>query len=87
MSNRFTGAKATLNGPAIGAFPITPNDGADLADTVKGIYVGGTGDVTVVTLDGQTVTFKAVPVGVTINIIATRVMATNTTATLLTGLY
>jgi len=68
-------------------FAITPSDSVDFASgKVRGIYVGGTGDVVAV-MGGQAITFKAVPVGTVLNIGATRVNATSTTATLLTGLY
>jgi hypothetical protein len=50
----------------------------------SGIYVGGTGAVTVVTEDGTTVTFSAVPVGTILPIRTQKVMAA-TTATLLVG--
>lgn len=50
----------------------------------SGIYVGGTGAVTVVTEDGTTVTFSAVPVG-TILPIRTQKVTAATTATLLVG--
>jgi len=50
----------------------------------SGIYVGGTGAVTVVTEDGTNVTFSAVPVGTILPIRTQKVMAA-TTATLLVG--
>jgi hypothetical protein len=73
--------------PASHVFSITPSDSAALPQPTIGIYVGGTGDVTVKTSkSANAVTFKAVPVGVIIPVAAQYVMATNTTATLLTGL-
>lgn len=51
-----------------------------------GIYVGGTGDVTIKGRNGVAVTFSAVPVGTTLNVYANRVMSTGTTATLMVGL-
>lgn len=68
------------------AFSITKSDSADLPDSCIGIYVGGTGDVNVLTHGGRQVLFKAVPVGVTLPIKARRVMSTSTTATLMLGL-
>lgn len=62
---------------------ITKSDSA--SNTYSGIYVGGTGDVTVVTEAGTTVTFKAVPVGAVLPIRTKKVMSTNTTATLMVG--
>jgi hypothetical protein len=54
------------------------------SNTFSSIYVGGTGAVAVLTEDGTTVTFSAVPVGTIIPIRTRRVLAA-TTATLLVG--
>jgi cytochrome oxidase Cu insertion factor (SCO1/SenC/PrrC family) len=64
------------------AVAITKSDTANNA--YSGIYVGGTGAVTVVTEEGTEVTFSAVPVGTVIPIRTQKVMAA-TTATLLVG--
>lgn len=66
------------------AFSVTPSDTA--GNQCRAIYVGGAGDVTVITLGGNTVTFKAVPVGTILPIEVSTIKATNTTATLLLGL-
>jgi hypothetical protein len=66
------------------AVAITPSD--TLEQFFKSIYVGGAGNVTVITEAGSTTTFTAPPVGSIIPIRTKRVMATNTTATLLVGL-
>lgn len=72
------------NGRAWGdAEAITTSDTAN--NTYSGIYVGGAGNVTVVTEGGTTVTFTAPPVG-TILPIRTQKVTTATTATLLIGL-
>lgn len=64
------------------AVAITKSDTAN--NSYSGIYVGGTGDVVVVTEAGTEVTFSAVPVGVVIPIRTQKVKAA-TTATLLVG--
>lgn len=51
-----------------------------------GLYVGGAGDVTLVTSAGNQVLFSAVPAGTTIQLLIAQVKASGTTATLLTGL-
>jgi hypothetical protein len=42
---------------------VTPSDTATLRRHSRGIYVGGTGDLTVQFLSGKTATFVAVPAG------------------------
>ena len=49
------------------AVAITPSDTAEQGPPIlSGVYVGGAGDVTLVTEVGTTTTFKAAPVGATI---------------------
>jgi hypothetical protein len=72
--------------PAHGAVAVTKSDSTVLP-TTRSLYIGGAGDVAVVTADGQTVTFSAVPVGSVLPIQVTKVMSTNTTATLILALY
>jgi hypothetical protein len=73
--------------PATRCIAITPSDTVPLSIPIKGIYVGGAGDLAVTAQsDGSPVTFKAVPVGTIIPVRAKLVMATNTTATLLIGM-
>lgn len=67
-----------------GAAAVTASDTA-FVDYV-GFYVGGTGDVAVQTAKGDTVTFKAVPVGAVIRLHIVKVLATGTTATSIVGL-
>lgn len=66
-------------------FAIVPNDGVDLAVETRQIVVGGAGNLVVVMKSGSTVTFVCVA-GQTLNIKATRVLATGTTATGLVAL-
>lgn len=66
-------------------FAITPNDGADLATETRQIVIGGAGTLTVIMKSGASVLFTCIA-GQTLNIKATRVMATGTSATGLVGL-
>ena len=68
------------------AAAVTPNDSTDLANQGC-IYVGGTGDVSVITAGGQTVTFSGVPAGSFLPMQVKRVRSTGTTATLILVLY
>ena len=67
-----------------GAATVTPSDTTLILGSA--IYVGGAGNVAVTTEAGTVVTFTAPPVGSIIPIGFTKVMATNTTATLLIAL-
>ena len=80
--------------PAIKSFAITPADNTPFQVTIGGIvygfcraiYVGGTGDVTIINMDGTTVKYTACPVGLIIPAIAQGVMSTGTSATSLVGM-
>jgi len=64
------------------AVAITTSATAD--NSFGSIYVGGAGNVAVVTEKGTTVTFNAVPVGTIIPVRTSKVLATST-ATLMVG--
>ena len=85
--DNFATHNVSLGAPAVDAFAITPNDGTDLSNVTRYIYVGGAGAIALITVNGETVTFSAVPVGTVLPIRAARVKATGTTATLLIGMY
>jgi hypothetical protein len=87
--------------PAKRAIAVTPSDTKDVTNSTgdnaphyaKALYIGVSGDVAIVaagdsgnSLAGTAVTFKAVPVG-WFPVQVRRVMATNTTATNIVGLY
>ena len=79
-------AAIAATGPGTDAFAITTSDSANFTTNARSIYVGGAGDVTIVTPANTVVTFKAVPVGSILPVQAKRVNATATTATSLVGL-
>lgn len=69
------------------AFAITPHDTTHLAASCA-VYVGGDGDVTVYLVNGDgPITFSGMSAGDILPVKASRVMNTNTTATLLIGIY
>jgi hypothetical protein len=69
------------------AAAITISDSVNLPlGKCRAVYVGGAGNIVAI-LAGVAVTFTAVPVGTVLNIGATRINATSTTATALVALY
>lgn len=74
------------------AFAVTPSDTALLTDssgnTVQGrLYVGGAGNIALVTSLGTSVSFTAVPAGTYIDVLVGQVKATGTTATNIVAIY
>lgn len=51
----------------------------------KSLYVGGTGNITLIDMSGASVLISAIPVGTFLPIGGTKIMATGTTATLIVG--
>ena len=82
----FAGFSQGVDGPYRHAAAITAHDTNEIANVTRGIYVGVSGDVKVTTVDGDTVTFKAVPVGV-LPVRAKIVFNTGTTATNMLALW
>jgi hypothetical protein len=66
---------------------ITPHDTNDLSTPTRGLYVGVSGDVKVISLDGNDVTYTGLMAGIIHAISCTRVYATGTTATNIVGIY
>lgn len=76
------------NGPAVRGVAIVPSDTTVFSPPLRAIWVGGAGAVAVLLNgDSAAVTLSAVPVGTMLQVSAIKVMATNTTATLMTGLW
>jgi len=67
---------------------VTPSDTTDIsASTVKGIWVGGAGNLVIVGRDKAVETLVGVPAGTLLPINPRRINATLTTATALIALY
>lgn len=89
----MTVKRGDFTSPADEAVVVVPSDTVNQFGTgatsplTRGLYVGGTGDVSVQMANiGTAVVFKAVPVGTILPIIITRVNSTNTTASLMVAL-
>lgn len=81
---------ADLAGPSAAPAAIVPHNSTNFANPCRGIYVGVTGNVSLIPLVGDGVTpvvFKNAQAGSVIPAIATRVNATGTTATDLIGMF
>jgi hypothetical protein len=69
------------------AAAVTPSDGTDLTFVSKKLFVGGAGNLVVITAAGNTVTFTGVAAGTILPIRVSRVKATGTTATNIVAMY
>lgn len=76
-----------LVGPCEFGAAITPNDSTDLTVTSRAIYVGGGGDIALITKGGSTITLAGAAAGSVIPIRAVRIKATGTTATSLVAIW
>jgi hypothetical protein len=84
--DRFKYYASSPESPVSHAFAVTPDDSADLTHVTRAFYVGGGGDLRVVMADGATVTFAALAPGWH-PVRVRRVLATGTSATLITGCH
>lgn len=74
--------------PATHLFAITPSDTVTFPNATRAIWVGGAGNIAIVAQGDTTpVTISGVAAGTMLQIAAAQVMATNTTATLLVGMW
>jgi hypothetical protein len=81
MADRFAGLGEDLLGPAQHAVAAATSDTVALPNVSKRLWVGGAGNVKLVTLGGETVTYNAVPAGTYLNVRASQIFVTGTTAT------
>ncbi len=73
--------------PAQGASLLTTSDDTNLTKEARALYIGGAGDVRLLTRESDDVVFSAVPAGSILPVYTQRVYDTNTTATLIVALY
>ena len=84
----FSTHSADSAAPARSAAAVTPSDSTDLSTYAKAIYVGVSGDVTLIPVGAAAdvgVLFKSVPIG-WLPIQARRILATGTTASQIVAL-
>ena len=87
-------ADGGLSAPAHNGTAITPNDSTDLVTNTRAIFIGTTGNLSVILASDQSnsgagtaVVFKNLASGSTLNIRARRINATLTTATDIVALW
>lgn len=83
----YAGIGSDLLGPAFNAVAVAPSDTVLMTTVSKRLWVGGAGNVKLMTVGGQTVTYSSVPAGAYLNVRATQVFSTGTTATNIVAEY
>ena len=86
MTDRFKSTSSGINGPANDGFIIAPDDGLDLNEITRAIFIGSGGDISLVTKNGTLLTFSGLGAGSLLPVRASRVHATGTTASNIVGL-
>jgi len=76
-----------LDSPYRHAAAVSPSDTVDLTNVTRAIYIGVTGDVTLITANSETVLLKGALAGSVIRVQASRIKATGTTATNLVAFW
>ena len=87
MTDKWSGASGGIEGPIEGIVVVTPHDSNNLSEITRALYIGGAGNLTVVTFDNQVVLITAPAVGVWHPLRVRRVNSTGTTATAILAGY
>jgi hypothetical protein len=86
MTDRFASHNPSLSGPASAGFSVTPSDTLDLPEATRGLYVGTGGNLSVIMVSGDALSFASVPDGTVLPLRVSRVKSTGTTAGNIIGL-
>lgn len=86
-TDNFATFASGLDAPCSHAAAVTPDDNTDLSYTTRALFVGGAGNVNLVTAGGETVTFTGVTAGSVLPVRVARVKSTSTTATSIVALW
>jgi hypothetical protein len=81
ITDRFSSNAGSIMSSATHGEAVTPHDDNDLNYVTRALYIGGTGNINVTMVGGETLILTAVQVGTMLSIRVSRVLATNTTAT------
>lgn len=83
----FKHFNSSLESPARCAVAVTPGDTARLPQVTRALYVGQAGDVAVRMVDGGVTVFRNIPPGAILPIRVSGVLASDTTAGDIVGLW
>lgn len=72
-TDNFKSNSPGLSSPLTRAVAVTPSDDTDLEFVTRAIYVGVAGNLEVLTIGGDTVTFEDIPAGMLLPIRVSRV--------------
>ena len=86
MQDRYETFSTGLESPVTHGFAVTPDDGEDLPELVRALYVGSGGALALVLASGAPVTLSGVAGGTVLPLRAARVLASGTTAGGIVGL-
>lgn len=86
MTSNFSGRAGSASGPSGDFFAIAPDDGADLPQVTRALYIGSGGNLTVTSACGRDVQFANVVGGTVLPVRVARVKASGTSAGDLVGL-
>jgi len=78
MADLFDNRSVPITAPPANALAVSPSDTGDLPFVTRALYIGTGGDVRVLTLEGQDVTYRNLSGTKVVRV--TRVFATGTTA-------
>ncbi len=84
MPDHFKSTARSITSPALGAFVVSPSDSTNLASPIRAITLNAAGTLAWLNEDGVAQATALLPAG-TYPLIATRILATGTTAAGLTG--
>jgi hypothetical protein len=83
---RWQNNEPGLTAPALGCFAVTPSDLTDLPERIRQVTISEAGAISYVNWEGVTCTSGTLPAG-SYPLFATRILATGTTASGITGWF
>lgn len=87
MPDQFESNRAGLDSPVENAAAVTPDNDNDLDTVTRALWVGGSGNISLDTVGGDTVTISGISAGTLLPIRVARVRSTSTTATNIVALW